>query len=54
LIERIPFADPGTYNLALEVQTSGTALTRPRTLKGSGTLQVFLTLVRSLPEGSAP
>ena len=54
LIERIPFADPGTYNLALEIQTAGTALTRPRTLKGSGTLQVFLTLVRSLPEGSAP
>lgn len=53
-IERIPFADPGTYNLALEVQTAGTPLTRPRTLKGSGTLQVFLTLVRSLPEGSAP
>lgn len=54
LIERIPFADPGTYNLALEIQTAGTALTRPRTLKGSGTIQVFLTLVRSLPEGSAP
>jgi hypothetical protein len=54
LIERIPFADPGTYNLALEVQTAGTPLTRPRILKGSGTLQVYLTLVRSLPEGTAP
>jgi hypothetical protein len=54
LIERIPFADPGTYNLALDVKTAGTPLTRPRILKGSGTLQVFLTLVRSLPEGTAP
>lgn len=53
-IERIPFADPGTFNLTLNVQTAGTPLTRPRSLQGSGTLQVFLTLVRSLPEGAAP
>jgi hypothetical protein len=54
LIEKIPFADPGTYNLSLNVQTAGTPLTRPRSLQGTGTLQVFLTLVRSLPEGTAP
>jgi len=53
-IERIPFADPGTFNLSLNIQTAGTPLTRPRALQSSGALQVFLTLVRSLPEGSAP
>ncbi len=53
-IERIPFADPGTFNLTLNVQTAGTPLTRPRSLQGNGILQVFLTLVRSLPEGAAP
>ena len=53
-IQKIPFADPGTYNLTLNIQTAGTPLTRPRSLQGTGTLQVFLTLVRSLPEGTAP
>ena len=53
-IERIPFADPGTFNLALNIQTAGTPLTRPRTLQSNGTLQVYLTLVRSLPEGGVP
>jgi hypothetical protein len=53
-IQKIPFADPGTYNLTLNVQTAGTPFTRPRSLQGNGTLQVSLTLVRSLPEGTAP
>lgn len=53
-IQKIQFADPGTYNLTLNVQTAGTPFTRPRSLQGTGTLQVSLTLVRSLPEGTAP
>ncbi len=48
---KVPFADPGTFNLNLTVQTAGTPYTRARTLNGSGRLQVFLTLVRSLPGG---
>lgn len=48
---KVPFADPGTFDLTLTVKTAGTPFTRPRTLNGSGRLQVFLTLVRSLPGG---
>ncbi len=48
---KVPFADPGTFDLTLTVQTAGTPFTRARTLNGNGRLQVFLTLVRSLPGG---
>jgi hypothetical protein len=46
---RVPFADPGTFNLRLEVTTSGThfngaQITPPRQLSASGNLQVYVTL----------
>jgi hypothetical protein len=46
---RVPFADPGTFNLRLDVTTSGTqfngvSITPPRQLSASGKLQVYVTL----------
>ncbi len=48
-VNRIPFADPGMFDLSVRVQTSGASfagqqITQPRTLSGSGQMQVFVTL----------
>jgi hypothetical protein len=46
---RVPFADPGTFNLRLNVVTTGThfrgvSITQPRHVGADGKLQVFLAL----------
>ena len=53
LIQRVPFADPGTFDLQLQAQTAGTPVTRPRTLYGRGELQVYLAEV-TLGDAGAP
>ncbi len=50
----VPFSDPGTFNLRLEIQTSGTQfrgipITQPRQLAASGELQVYVTLPALVP-----
>ncbi|MGA2110590.1 MAG: hypothetical protein ABSG98_00400 [Anaerolineales bacterium] len=42
LVPAVPLADPGTFDLLLEVQTAGTPVTLPRTLYGHGQLKVYL------------
>jgi hypothetical protein len=51
---RIPFADPGTFDLKLRGMTSGTRfmgmpITQPRVLSADGTLQVYVTLPALVP-----
>ena len=51
---RIPFADPGTFNLRLDILTTGThfqgiAITQPRKVGVDGTLQVYVTLPALIP-----
>jgi hypothetical protein len=51
---RVPFADPGTFLLRLEVVTSGTSfqgitITQPRQLGVDGRLQVYVTLPALVP-----
>lgn len=51
---RIPFADPGTFELRLRGMTTGTSfmgmpITQPRTLSADGTLQVYVTLPALIP-----
>jgi hypothetical protein len=51
---RIPFADPGTFDLKLRGMTSGTRfmgmpITQPRVLSTDGTLQVYVTLPALVP-----
>ena len=53
-VQRIPFADPGTFNLKLQVTTSGTQfmgmpITQPRNLSADGKLQVYVTLPALIP-----
>jgi hypothetical protein len=53
-VQRIPFADPGTFNLTLRVTTSGTQfmgmpITQPRNLSADGKLQVYVTLPALIP-----
>jgi hypothetical protein len=53
-ILRIPFADPGKFDLKLRVTTSGTqfrgiSITQPRNLSADGKLQVFVTLPALVP-----
>jgi hypothetical protein len=43
--ERVPFEDPGTFELLMRAQTAGTPVTRPRSLFGRGQLQVYLASV---------
>lgn len=45
LVTRVPFADPGFFNLSWTVATAGTPLTPPRALQASGTVEVWVTLV---------
>lgn len=50
----VPFADPGTFNLRLDVVTTGTrfmgiSITQPRRLNAKGSLQVFVTLPALVP-----
>lgn len=60
-ILNVPFADPGTFNLNLWVQTTGTQfvwngtpipITPPRLLFAEDVLQVYVTLVSLLPVGA--
>ncbi len=49
LVQRIPFADPGTFDLSLKVQTAGAkvqgaTITQPRLLSGQGAAKIFVTL----------
>ena len=49
LVNRIPFADPGKFDLSLRVQTAGASfagrqITQPRSLSAAGQMQVFVTL----------
>lgn len=51
---RVPFADPGTFNLRLDVLTTGTQfrgvpITQPRRVSGNGTMQVYITLPALVP-----
>jgi hypothetical protein len=51
---KIPFSDPGTYNLRLIVTTKGASfhgvpITQPRKLTSDGKMQVFLTLPALVP-----
>jgi hypothetical protein len=51
---RIPFADPGKFNLKLRVTTSGTqfrgvTITQPRNLSAAGEMQVYVTLPALVP-----
>ncbi len=51
---KVPFADPGTFNLRLNVVTTGTrfmgiSITQPRQLNADGTLQVYVTLPALVP-----
>ncbi len=47
-IERIPFADPGRFDLKMTVTTTGTPVSQPRILKGFGKIEVWITLLRSI------
>ena len=49
LVNRVPFADPGKFDLSLRVQTAGASfngrrITQPRSLSATGQAQVFVTL----------
>ncbi len=49
LAGRVPFADPGKFDLSLKVQTAGTTfngqpVTQPRSLSATGQMQVYVTL----------
>ena len=49
LVNRVPFADPGKFDLSLRVQTAGASfngrrITQPRSLISTGQAQVFVTL----------
>jgi hypothetical protein len=51
---KVPFADPGTFNLRLNGITTGTrfmgiSITQPRQLSADGTLQVYVTLPALVP-----
>lgn len=51
---RVPFADPGKFNLKLRVTTTGTrfrgvTITQPRTLSADGEFQVYVTLPALIP-----
>jgi hypothetical protein len=51
---KVPFADPGTFDLRLNVVTTGTRfrgipITQPRRLSASGKLQVYVTLPALVP-----
>jgi hypothetical protein len=50
----VPFADPGTFDLRLNVVTTGTrfmgiSITQPRQLSADGSLQVYVTLPALVP-----
>ncbi len=47
-IGKIPFADPGRFDLQMTVVTGGTPVSRPRILKGSGIIDIWITLLRSV------
>ena len=49
LVNRVPFADPGKFDLTLHAQTAGASfggrkITQPRSLSATGQAQVFVTL----------
>lgn len=51
---KVPFADPGKFNLKLRVTTTGTrfrgvTITQPRNLSADGELQVYVTLPALVP-----
>jgi hypothetical protein len=51
---KVPFSDPGTYNLRMQVLTKGTSfqgipITQPRKLTSDGKMQVYLTLPALVP-----
>jgi hypothetical protein len=51
---RVPFADPGTFELRMRGMTRGTSfmgmpITQPRNLSADGTLQVYVTLPALVP-----
>lgn len=51
---RVPFADPGTFTLAMRGVTKGTSfmgmpITQPRNLSADGTFQVYVTLPALVP-----
>jgi hypothetical protein len=51
---KVPFADPGTFDLRLNVVTTGTRfmgipITQPRQLSADGKLQVYVTLPALVP-----
>jgi hypothetical protein len=51
---RVPFADPGTFNLRMDVVTTGThfrgvPITRPRRVGIDGTMQVYVALPALVP-----
>lgn len=51
---KVPFADPGTFNLRLEVVTTGThfrgiPITQPRRASADGSMQVYVTLPALVP-----
>ena len=51
---RVPFADPGTFNLRLDVVTTGTRfrgipITQPRRVGIDGTMKVYVTLPALVP-----
>lgn len=53
-VQKVPFADPGTFNLKLLATTSGTQfmgmpITQPRSLSADGKLQVYVTLPALIP-----
>jgi hypothetical protein len=50
LVTRVPFADPGTFNLSWTVATAGTPLTPARMLQAAGTVEVWVTLVTLIEE----
>ena len=51
---RVPFADPGTFNLRLDIVTTGTRfrgipITQPRRVGIDGTMKVYVTLPALVP-----
>jgi hypothetical protein len=51
---KVPYADPGTFDLRLNVVTTGTRfmgipITQPRQLSADGNLQVYVTLPALVP-----
>lgn len=51
---RVPFADPGTFNLRVDITTAGASfrgipVTPPRTKSANGSLQVYVTLPALIP-----